>query len=679
MSAAVTPPNERDSDSLTPGQVVGRYEIVRRLAVGGMAEIFLARATGPHGFEKQVVIKRILPHHTFNRDFVSMFLDEARIAATLHHPNIAQVYDIGEDSVSFFFAMEYVEGKDLRDILKANRRARTAVPLKFAVSMVLGAAAGLHAAHEKRDPQGRLLNIVHRDASPSNILLGFDGSVKLIDFGIVKADGRQTATRTGIVKGKYAYMSPEQCRGDQLDRRSDIFTLGIVLFELTTGRRLFATNNEYQTMRKILKDPLPRPTELVRGYPPELERIVLRALSRNREERYQTMQELFNDLQVFAARYRLMVSQYDLAAYMGLMFPEDAPSDVTVRRPESSSDPLSEKRTLVGVGAPYEESDPSSVPRRRVARGSSPTGHRLSAAQDAAGESSPPLSLVPKGRGRRYGHRFSTQEPTIDLGSERSTERIAEAGIESRPKARPTVPIKKVKHGARDISPTGSLPPAVLVDTGEDRSASPELEALLDSGGALGSASKQELASMLADLDAAATHPADVAAPVIRKLTAGGVRVPQTVASFDDEESTWATPLRIALIAALVGLITVGGWVLASSDWSSSTNPALDADSDAPLAPEALRPLESGVYEPAAAPDVSVAADEEPADGAQVEIAPTEAAVDTDERDEEERRARRRRAQRRAARAAAAEAAVEASEPAVEIFDDDSSAVGEPF
>jgi serine/threonine protein kinase len=223
-----------DETMLVPGQRLGRYQLIKRLAIGGMAEIFLARVVGLEGFEKRVVLKSILAQHATDEEWVQMFLEEARLAATLQHPNIAQVFDVGRDRNVHFFTMEYVRGADVRRIMKAAER-RGGVPLEVAVAIVIGAAAGLHYAHDKTDDAGRPLGIVHRDVSPANVLVSEDGAVKVVDFGIAKAALRRAATRTGTIKGKAGWISPEQCRGDRLDRRSDIFALGILLYELTTG------------------------------------------------------------------------------------------------------------------------------------------------------------------------------------------------------------------------------------------------------------------------------------------------------------------------------------------------------------------------------------------------------------------------------------------------------------
>ncbi|HEX4460669.1 MAG TPA: serine/threonine-protein kinase, partial [Polyangia bacterium] len=220
-------------------QRLGDYEILKRLAVGGMAEIFLARVRKLTGFQKMVVIKRILPQLAQNTDFVEMFLDEARIAATLEHPHIVQTYDVGMIDDSYYIAMEYLHGEDVRSIMRAVNTRLQAPPIEQALHIIISAAAGLHYAHEKVGFDGAPLDIVHRDVSPQNLIVTYEGSVKLLDFGIAKASNRLRETRVGTLKGKVPYMSPEQCRSEQLDRRSDIYSLGILMWELTLSRRLY--------------------------------------------------------------------------------------------------------------------------------------------------------------------------------------------------------------------------------------------------------------------------------------------------------------------------------------------------------------------------------------------------------------------------------------------------------
>ncbi|MGE3548175.1 MAG: serine/threonine-protein kinase, partial [Kofleriaceae bacterium] len=310
--------------------LLGRYQIIRRLAVGGMAEIFLARARGIAGFEKIVVVKRILPQYAKDTRFIRMFLEEARLAASLQHSNIAQVHDIGRIDDIYFFTMEYVHGVDLRQLLVQGSQ-RGGIPLEHAIAVMQDTAAGLHYAHEKTDDAGTPLGIVHRDISPSNVLVGYDGGVKLTDFGIAKATSARTETGTGV-KGKAAYMSPEQCRGRPMDRRSDIFSLGILLFELTTGTELFAGASDMLIFEQIVEHDIPRPSSRVPGYPPALERIVMTALERDPQRRFQTAEQLQSALVDFAHHARLSVSQLALARYVEALFKSEIDTWRTAQR-----------------------------------------------------------------------------------------------------------------------------------------------------------------------------------------------------------------------------------------------------------------------------------------------------------------------------------------------------------
>jgi len=332
------------ASTLAPERI-GRYQLIERLAVGGMAEIFLARVSGLEGFEKLVVVKRVLPELDVDANFLAMFLDEARLAALLSHPNIAEVYDIGCDDGSYFFAMEFVHGKNLNQLLTSLARTPARrMPIAQAVTIAIGAAAGLHHAHEKVDLGGRPLSIVHRDVSPSNIVVRYDGCVKVVDFGIAKAASQHETTRVGTIKGKFAYMSPEQCRGRPIDRRSDIFSLGIVLYEMTTGRRLFRGATDKDVVRQIALGKPPAPSRLVPGYPPALEHIVLRALARERDERYASAEELQLALEDFALEARLSVSQVGVARLMERLYPAQRtlPAMLEVATDEEAVEPTTE-------------------------------------------------------------------------------------------------------------------------------------------------------------------------------------------------------------------------------------------------------------------------------------------------------------------------------------------------
>jgi serine/threonine protein kinase len=304
---------------LGPGDKLGKYDLIRQIAIGGMAELYLARTVGIEGFEKLVVIKRILPQFASNASFVTMFTNEARLAAQLQHPNVTQVYDIGVEAGDYFFAMEYVHGEDLERLTAQAFDQGVPLSLDAALTLIAGLCAGLHYAHEKIGPDGKPLQIVHRDVSPSNVLVSYDGAVKLVDFGIAR--GGKPTTRGGL-KGKISYMSPEQCRADAvLDRRSDIYSVGTLLYELTVGRMPFTGETEYAVLNQIVNADVPRPSQFVPGYPPALERILTRALSRDPAGRYPTALSLQGELEDFAHENRLRVSPLVLARLMGTLFP----------------------------------------------------------------------------------------------------------------------------------------------------------------------------------------------------------------------------------------------------------------------------------------------------------------------------------------------------------------------
>jgi serine/threonine protein kinase len=353
------------SEPISPGTLLGKYEIVHRIALGGMAEIYLARVTGMEGFEKFVVLKRILPQLAAHDEFVRMFFREARVAAALDHANIAHVYDIGEKKGVLFFTMEYLHGEDTRWIARRLAKSGRLLPLEHALGIMIGAASGLHFAHEKKGVDGQPLGIVHRDISPSNIVVTYDGGVKIVDFGVAKISADPELSRRYSLKGKLAYMSPEQLHG-QVDRRSDVFSMGIVLYELTTHGRLFKAPNEVETIRLVLDGPVPRPSERVPGYPPELERIVLRAVDRDPARRYATARELQVDLEAFARDAKLQISSAALAEWMEQTFGPKRELWHTLALPPSSGRtlPSSEAETHAAGQGPTASPATRPVPLR---------------------------------------------------------------------------------------------------------------------------------------------------------------------------------------------------------------------------------------------------------------------------------------------------------------------------
>ena len=258
------------------------------LATGGMAEIFLAKLQGPEGFERVVVLKRVLPHLARQDQFRQMFLDEARVVSAIAHSNVVQVHELGEDGADLFLVMEYVAGESLTSLLV--RLAKRQAPLSPAAAayIVAEAAAGLHAAHELESPSGEKLGVVHRDVSPHNLMVGYDGSVKVLDFGIAKSSEASQQTASGVLKGKFAYMAPEQYLGHPIDRRTDIFALGTVLWEAVSSRRLFAKGSDGATFRAVCDQPIPRLREVVSDAPEGLDAICARALARDPADRFAT-------------------------------------------------------------------------------------------------------------------------------------------------------------------------------------------------------------------------------------------------------------------------------------------------------------------------------------------------------------------------------------------------------
>ena len=299
---------------------LGRYRIVDEIGIGGMASVHLARMDGPGGFQKWVAIKKIHPHLVEDESFVQMFLDEARVAARISHPNVATVFDLGKHEDTYWIAMEYLHGEPLREVMRRTEELGTAMPPEIACRVIADAAEGLHAAHELLGKNGEKLGLVHRDVTPHNLFVTYDGVTKVVDFGIAKFSSRMSHTRAGTLKGKLAYMSPEQVHGEGIDRRTDIFALGVVLWELTTGRRLFRMESDLDTLAKVQECNVPRPSTLIRGYPVDLEKIVMKALAKNRGERFKTARELSRALQSLLMRRGLFIASDEVAAYTQSIF-----------------------------------------------------------------------------------------------------------------------------------------------------------------------------------------------------------------------------------------------------------------------------------------------------------------------------------------------------------------------
>ncbi len=312
----------------------GRYFLVDRLATGGMAEVYRAVTRGVEGFRRTFVVKRILSEKAASPTFIRMFCDEARISALLNHPNIVQVYDFGHVGGTYFLAMEYLVGKDVSSLMRVLRAAKVAVPPAIAAFIAREAAIGLHHAHTLRSATGQPLGIVHRDVTPSNIMLLYAGGVKVLDFGIAKVGAAAAGARDGDggVKGKFGYLSPEQARAVvDIDGRTDVFALGVTLWEMLVGRRLFAGKDEVETLRNVLTKPVPKPSSLRPEISPELDAIVLRALERNREARYPTAEAMALDCDRVLREARC--DSQTLRAFLNDLFAEES-SSLSVEVPE---------------------------------------------------------------------------------------------------------------------------------------------------------------------------------------------------------------------------------------------------------------------------------------------------------------------------------------------------------
>jgi serine/threonine protein kinase len=338
----------------------GKYLLLDRINIGGMAEVWRGKTFGAGGFERLVAIKRILPNIAEDEEFITMFIDEAKISVQLAHANIAQIYELGHISNSYFIAMEYIPGKDMRAIFDRCRKKGEPAPIPLVAYCVSKMCEGLDYAHRKKDQMGRDLNIVHRDISPQNILVSYEGEVKVIDFGIAKAAGKATKTQAGILKGKFGYMSPEQIRGLPLDRRSDVFAIGVCLYEMLTGERLFIGESDFSVLEKVRKAEVAPPSTYNRKIPEQLEKIVLKALAKDVDERYQYASELGDDLQRFLITNDSLFGRKDLMQYMKATFAEDVEREkqrladyATIKPPEGM---------MSAIEAGFSGSSPMSLP-----------------------------------------------------------------------------------------------------------------------------------------------------------------------------------------------------------------------------------------------------------------------------------------------------------------------------
>ena len=397
--------------------MLGKYQLISKLATGGMAEVYLARADGPMGFSKALVVKRILPHLAEDPQFVEMFIAEARLAARLDHPNIVQIFDFGEADGTWFLAMEYIDGLNLRVLAKRARAVEVPLPPACCARIIASACEGLAFAHDSRDPElGVPLGLIHRDISPDNILLSHQGSVKVVDFGIAKAADQGHRTQTGVIKGKLAYMPPEQLRGAALDRRVDVYALGIVLYELLTGHKPFDATTEASMVQAILHEPFIPAEKRQPDLPVALRSILERALAKEREQRYPDCRVFQADLERFMVSTGEPVGTWHLAQLMKRVA---ALSEAAVTEPIAGYTP--------GKNTPAKGTPPKGIPSKTPPRGTPPKGMP---------SKTPPKGTPPKGMQSKTPAKGipSPQEPRPELVT--SMERPA-----------PTLPTRKEEAG----------------------------------------------------------------------------------------------------------------------------------------------------------------------------------------------------------------------------------------
>jgi eukaryotic-like serine/threonine-protein kinase len=295
------------------GQQTQRYRVIDKIAAGGMAEVFRAESAGIEGFKKKVAIKRVLPHLSQKRRFMSMFLDEARLSAHLSHSNVVQVFDIGMGDDTYFIVMEYVDGADLKAIIETLRKRKQVFPLEAAVYIATRICDGLAYAHDLVDGRGNPFGIVHRDMSPPNVLITRYGEIKITDFGLAKANNQLEKSEPGIIKGKFSYLAPEAAMGHEADKRVDIFAVGIILWEMLAGRKLFLGASDYETVKLVQQANIPSLSEINHKVPPGLERIILKSLARDLNQRYGHALELAADLNAFLYHHGQPVGPWDIA------------------------------------------------------------------------------------------------------------------------------------------------------------------------------------------------------------------------------------------------------------------------------------------------------------------------------------------------------------------------------
>ncbi len=313
---------------MSESQRFGRYLLIQKLATGGMAEIFLAKLSGAAGFEKEIVLKKILPQWSSDHDFISMLIDEAKIAVQLNHPGIVQVYELAREGETYYIAMEYIHGVDLRKVISKSTSLKNKIPLDVSLMIMTEVLEGLAYAHSKKNPQGLPMEIIHRDISPQNILVSFDGNVKITDFGIARAASRNHETMVGVLKGKFAYMSPEQANQEALDARSDLYAAAIVFYELLTGERLFHKGSDVDTLDHVRRGDVRFSESAEKNIPERLKEILRKALSKQVSNRYPSASDFREDVLSFSQKFRKNLRREKVSNFIQKLFQDKIQADL---------------------------------------------------------------------------------------------------------------------------------------------------------------------------------------------------------------------------------------------------------------------------------------------------------------------------------------------------------------
>jgi eukaryotic-like serine/threonine-protein kinase len=484
-------------------QRFGRYLLVDRLSSGGMAEIFVAKSMGVSGFQKIVAIKRIHPWAGEDSDFTTMFIDEAKISARLSHVNIGQVFEFGQVDGQYFLALEYIPGKDVRALQAHLGESGRFLPVNLVLHIGTRLCQALDYAHRQKNADGSSMGIIHRDISPPNVLISYEGAVKLIDFGIAKAAARSTRTRAGRLKGKIAYMAPEQVAGAPVDHRCDIFSLGILLHEILAGRPLFQAENQIATMNLVRRAEVPPPSTVNPEVPLEVDRIILRALARDPEERYAWASEMRADIEQFMGRAGMICEPHHLADWMRAEFAQDIEIEARLRQKvhgQKSDVILAEKSAeVVFAGNPRAKQAPKAKQAPEVAsspRAPSPSpappslqGSPSSAASPSPRAPSPPSApparapspplqpqkAVGSAAAKTLSHQASGAKPGPQAGLLKPMSPSAILGVPGPPKSSPAPRLPHPGHPPQDDGPTAGVTPIEVIPTGPTQTLPPGL------------------------------------------------------------------------------------------------------------------------------------------------------------------------------------------------------------